>query len=210
MTKIEKKVDLRALQEQVEDNIKTLRAYGRKAERVYLGLLGMAYDSGQAWMASGKKFVEKAERRGLKVEQELSERVREMRDEATREVGNLRVRVTDRLDTVVKEVADRGEAVERKVQKVMEQVKARGANGAGVEVAEVKIEVEEELPIPGYDALRVDEISAKLGDMSADVLMKLRAYEAAHKNRITVLREIDSRLESVADQTAIPASQEAE
>ena len=209
MVKVEKKVDLRALQEQVEDNVKTLRTYGRKAERVYLGLLGMAYDRGQAWMTSGKKFIEKAERRGEKVEQELTERVREMREEATREVGSLRVRVTDQLDSVVKEVAERGEAVERKVQKVMDQVKTRGANG-GVEVAEVKIEVEEELPIPGYDALRVEEIIAKLGDMSAEVLMKLRAYEAAHKNRITVLREIDSRLESVADQTAIPSGQETE
>lgn len=209
MVKVEKKVDLRGLQEQVEDNVKTLRTYGRKAERVYLGLLGMAYDSSQAWMASGKKFIEKAERRGLKVEKELTERVRELRDEATREVGNLRVRVTDQLDSVVKEVADRGEAVERKVQKVMEQVKTRSANG-GIEVAEVKIEVEEQLPIPGYDALRVDEIIAKLGDMSADVLVKLRAYESAHKNRITVLREIDSRLETVVDQTAIPSGQETE
>lgn len=49
-------------------------------------------------------------------------------------------------------------------------------------------------PIEGYDALSAKEVVAKLDGLDAATLQAVRAYEAAHKNRVTVLREIDAKL----------------
>ena len=50
------------------------------------------------------------------------------------------------------------------------------------------------LPIEGYDALSVSKITPHLDDLSASDLKTVRAYEAANKNRKTLLRELDARL----------------
>lgn len=48
------------------------------------------------------------------------------------------------------------------------------------------------LPIPTYDALTVDEITARLDGMSESDLKTLRRYEADTKNRTTVIEKIDA------------------
>ena len=50
------------------------------------------------------------------------------------------------------------------------------------------------LPIPGYDALTVDEINARLESLSDDELKTIRRYEADTKARTTILDRIDARL----------------
>lgn len=46
-------------------------------------------------------------------------------------------------------------------------------------------------PIENYDDLNVKEVNEALGGLSAYELDKVRRYEEAHKNRVTVLREIE-------------------
>lgn len=50
------------------------------------------------------------------------------------------------------------------------------------------------LPIENYDELNVREVTASLAGLTNDELETVRAYEAANKNRVTVLREIDTLL----------------
>ncbi len=50
-------------------------------------------------------------------------------------------------------------------------------------------------PVADYDALNVGQVSDALDGLSAYELQKVRRYEAAHKNRVTVLRDIDGRLD---------------
>lgn len=193
MSKVEAKVDLREMQEKVEDKAKMVQTYGRKAERIYLGLFGLAYDYSM-------DFLEKAEKRGVKVEKELNKRVAEMRKEATDEVRSLRKRVESRVESVKDEVTTRGEAMEKEVQKALEKVKPNGVNGKGVEVDQIKIEVEmaDAQPIAGYDEMNVDEVVERLGLLDMAKLAEVRAYEVVHKNRVTVLREIDTEMEARA------------
>jgi hypothetical protein len=211
MEKVEAKVDLRNVQEQVEDKAKKVqgqmqdtakmaKTYGRKAERIYLGLLGMAYDYSLEMMKTGKDFLDKAEKRGVKVEKELNERVTEMRKEATEEVRNLRKRVETQVEEVKDEVTARGEAMEKEVQKAIEKVKPSSINGKNVQVDVVKIEVEVVTapPVAGYDEMNVEEVREQLGLLDVVKLQEVRGYEVAHKNRITVLREIDAELEARA------------
>lgn len=200
MEKVEAKVDLRNVQEQVEDKAKLMQTYGRKAERIYLGLWGMAYDYSLEMMKTGKDFLDKAEKRGVKVEKELNERVTEMRKDATEEVRNLRKRVESRVEEVKEEVTTRGEAMEKEVQKAIEKVKPSSVNGKHTQVDQIKIEVEVvvEPPIAGYGEMNVDEVGERLGLLDIAKLEEVRAYEVAHKNRVTVLREIDAELEARA------------
>lgn len=49
-------------------------------------------------------------------------------------------------------------------------------------------------PIPGYDEKNIDEISARLDDLSAEQIRHLRAYEKANKNRQSLIDRFDSKL----------------
>src|SRR3954453_10465654 len=51
-----------------------------------------------------------------------------------------------------------------------------------------------QFPIEGYDDLSVDEVSARLGALSAEELRKVRDYEERTKNRETVLEQLDRRI----------------
>jgi hypothetical protein len=56
-------------------------------------------------------------------------------------------------------------------------------NGDGTESAE--------LPIPGYDALSASQVVQRLVGLSADELAAVHAYEAAHRQRRTILGKIE-------------------
>jgi uncharacterized phage infection (PIP) family protein YhgE len=49
-------------------------------------------------------------------------------------------------------------------------------------------------PIEGYDDLTVEEVSARLGTLSAEDLREVRDYEERTKNRETVLEQLDRRI----------------
>ncbi len=51
-----------------------------------------------------------------------------------------------------------------------------------------------ELPIPDYDELSVRGAKVRLDDLDPDQLRLLRTYEAANKQRKTLIHEIDRRL----------------
>src|SRR5215207_3122137 len=53
---------------------------------------------------------------------------------------------------------------------------------------------EEDLPIEDYDSLNVKQISERLEELSDEEVEQLRRYEAANKNRSTLLRRLDERL----------------
>jgi arsenate reductase-like glutaredoxin family protein len=49
-------------------------------------------------------------------------------------------------------------------------------------------------PIEGYDELTVEELSARLGALSAEDLREVRDYEERTKNRETILEQLDRRI----------------
>jgi len=48
-----------------------------------------------------------------------------------------------------------------------------------------------DLPIPGYDGLSASQVIERIGGLPASALAQIRAYEAAHRGRRTVLASID-------------------
>lgn len=71
---------------------------------------------------------------------------------------------------------------------------ARRVPGVATAEGETKgaVSVEDDLPIKGYDDLRVDEIVTRLDGLSATDLGKVDAYERRTKNRKTVLDKIQA------------------
>jgi hypothetical protein len=53
-----------------------------------------------------------------------------------------------------------------------------------------------QFPIEGYDDLTVEEISGRIGGLSADDLTVVRDHEERNKNRETVLEQLDRRIRS--------------
>jgi type IV secretory pathway VirB10-like protein len=53
-----------------------------------------------------------------------------------------------------------------------------------------------EAPLEGYDSLTVKQVSERLDELSAEEIRQLRAYEAENKNRSTLLRRLDERIEA--------------
>ncbi len=49
-------------------------------------------------------------------------------------------------------------------------------------------------PIEGYDELTVDEVTGRLGNLSAEELRVVRDYEERNKNRDTILEQLDRRI----------------
>jgi signal transduction histidine kinase len=53
-----------------------------------------------------------------------------------------------------------------------------------------------QFPIEGYDELTVEEVSARLGSLSAEGLREVRDYEERNKVRETILEQLDRRIRS--------------
>jgi len=61
-----------------------------------------------------------------------------------------------------------------------------------------EIERKMSFPIEGYDELNVGEISAQLDGLSVDELRTIRDYEKRHKDRGTLLQEIERNIEAIS------------
>lgn len=86
-----------------------------------------------------------------------------------------------------------------------EEVAARILNKQRAQFSETKREKaidrkgkspDRNLPIPQYDHLTIGKVVEKLIDLSDAQVEKLRDYEAHHKNRKTLLEQLDRRLNS--------------
>jgi hypothetical protein len=51
-----------------------------------------------------------------------------------------------------------------------------------------------QFPVEGYDELSVEEVSGRLGDLSAEELRVVRDYEERNKNRDTLLEQLDRKI----------------
>lgn len=190
-------------------DIENVREIAHKAILAYAGLWGMAYDSAKYGLENSQELLEKAEKRGEEMEQEFNKWYDRYLDQATDEFGKLRERYGENFEGVKEVITENTKGVKDVVaenakgvtDKVLAAVRP-GANGEDVQetVIEVAEAVEETVkaPFEDYDSLTAKELIAKFDGMDDKALEMIREYEAATKNRVTVLRELDERLQAVA------------
>jgi hypothetical protein len=54
------------------------------------------------------------------------------------------------------------------------------------------------LPLEGYDKLTVEEAKIKIGQLSEEELKKIRSYEKKHKNRKTLIEQLDRKIKDAS------------
>ncbi len=200
--KVTMNIDLRNVQEQVEDGVKQAQTVGRKAVLAYAGMWGLAYDKAQELWAESGKLIEKAEKRGEDLEAEWMQQFNKVQEKP--EVKRVVVYVEDQVDHVSKNA----KSVVAEVEKFLGQFQPAGANVQSA-VKDVAIEVQAavtEAVVEGYDEMPAKDVIAMLPSFSKEMLAKVREYEAANKNRVTVLRELDEMLETSVEQAEVVAA----
>lgn len=211
-------LSMRGVQESVEDNAKKVNELGRKAVLAYLGVWGLGWDAGKAVYKDFPAWVEKAEKRGEVVEKDLMEVFHAYQKDFPGEVSKLAEKVQTTVSDVAKEVGPAADKYYKGFEQYVQTMRKSGAPEA-VESIKVKAEggakkakavvVEAAEPVAeavesavdaiwkGYDSLSVKDILAGLDGKSVKDLDELREYEAGSKNRVTVLREIDARIQAM-------------
>jgi hypothetical protein len=181
-------VDLRDMQEKVEDGVQSAKNMGRKAVLASVGVWGLAYDKAQDFWGAGMGLVDKAEKRGEVLEQDFGARFNKMQEQPQVK------KVVDVVDTGYDTVSKNAKSVVAEVEKFLAQFQPKAEEA----MKDVAIEVEKamEAVIPGYDEMAAKDIVVKLPGMPKEKLVEIREYEVKGKNRVTVLREIDVLLES--------------
>ncbi|MBE2238411.1 MAG: hypothetical protein IAE81_11505 [Caldilineaceae bacterium] len=200
--KVTMNIDLRNVQEQVEDSVKQAQTFSRKAVLAYAGMWGLAYDKAQEFWAEGGKLIEKAEKRGEELETSWMNQFNKVQEKP--EVK----RVVDYVEDQVDYVGKNAKSVVVEVEKFLGQFQPAAANVQSA-MKNVAIEVQAEITeavVEGYDEMPAKDVIAMLPSFSKEMLLKVREYEIANKNRVTVLREIDAVLETPVEQTEVVAA----
>ena len=187
--KMNMNIDLRNVQDQVEDSVKNAQTFGRKAVLAYAGLWGMAFDKAQDLWSGSKDLLDKAEKRGEELEGEWLDQYKKL--QAKPEVKKVVDYVEDQVDGVSKNA----KSVVTEVEKFLAQFTPGKAEEVAKDVA-IKVEEVMAAVIPGYDEMSAKDVVAKLPEMPKEMLIEVREYEIKNKNRVTIVREIDAMLEA--------------
>lgn len=201
-------VKMNVSQEQISDNIVTARDLAHKAILASAGLVGMAFDTVKYGIENSQEVLEKAEKRGEEIEHEFAKWYDMYMETAGTGVNKLRESYDDSVEGVKGGVAGVKDVVTENTKNIPGMVVSTVATvrpgSSDKDVPGTVIEVQEEAsealspPFDGYDEMTAKEVIAKLDGMDDQALELVKSYEEATKNRVTVLREIDIRLEKVA------------
>ncbi len=226
-------IDLRNAQEAVEDNVKFVSKTGRKVALTYAGLLGMAYDEARAILKWGRKLVDEAENRGEKMEaatlremknvrkgvekqvkkqvKMAEEEVEKVQKRVVKQVRRSEAKAENSIDAQVERVLERmGIPSRERIVKLSAEIEALSRKidqevvaAAVVQAAVMQTPEAAAAPLPAYGTMTAREIVTLLDDMTPAQMAEVKAYEMAHDNRVTVLREIDRRLELPLEESEV-------
>jgi len=115
-------LDLRNVQEQVEDNVKRLRQLNRRGVLAYVGLWGMIYDQAKALVEEGTGWLDQAEQRGMKLEETLNDQLLTLDNQAAHELKKWRAHLQPKPQAVKSEPTSATTSVEHEIEQRIEQI----------------------------------------------------------------------------------------
>jgi hypothetical protein len=167
------------VREQTEHNARTAEAIARTASSqqesfrtLTQGWVGAYRDffSPFAYFQEGMRTFQRAAQQGLEVTEQVARQGLRASEQATRQ--GLRV---------AEEATERTEDVLRQTEKVTREVELRTAVLGGLKTA-------------NYDELTVEEVSKRIEGLPTEQLKKVREFEKNHKNRETLIEQIDRKI----------------
>jgi hypothetical protein len=167
------------VREQTEQNARTAEHFARAASRqqenmrsLTQGWVGAYRDffSPFAYAQQGMRTFQRATQQGLEVTEQVARQGLRASEQATRQ--GLRV---------AEEATERTEDVLRQTEKVTRE-------------AELQTAVLGALGTANYDELTVEEVSKRIEGLPTEQLKKVREFEKNHKNRETLIEQIDRKI----------------
>jgi hypothetical protein len=123
-----------------------------------------------AYARQGMRTFQRATRQGLEVTEQVARQGLRVSEEATRQ--GLRV---------AEEATERTEDVLRQTEKVTREAELRTAVMAALQTTD-------------YEGLNVEEVSKRIEGLPTEQLRKVREFEKNHKNRETLMEQIDRKI----------------
>ena len=167
------------MREQTEDNARTAEAFTHSVSRqqeafraLSQGWVGAYRDffSPFAYVQEGMRTFQRATQQGLEVTEQVARQGLEVTEQATRQ--GLRV---------AEESTERTEDVLRQTEKATHEAELRTAVLAALKTTD-------------YEGLTVEEVSERIESLPTEQLKKVREFEKNHKNRETLIEQIDRKI----------------
>ena len=167
------------LREQTEHNVKTAEAFARTASKqqesmraLSQGWVGAYRDlfSPFAYAQQSMRTFQRAAQQGLEATEQVARQGLRATEQATRQ--GLRV---------AEEATEQTEDVLRQTEKVTHE-------------AELRTAVFSALKTTDYEGLSVAEVSKRIEGLATEQLKKVREFEKNHKNRETLIEQIDRKI----------------
>lgn len=105
------KINMRGMQEGVEDGVKQASDMSRKAFLAALGVAGLGYDLGKSIFSDSSAWLEKAEKRGASVEKELRKVITAYQNDFPGEVMKLSQNVQTSVNDFAKSVTEQTQRI---------------------------------------------------------------------------------------------------
>jgi hypothetical protein len=167
------------MREQSEQNASTAEAFARTVSKqqesmraLSRGWVGAYRDlfSPFAYFQEGMRTFQRATQQGLEATEQVARQGLKVAEETTKQ--GLRV---------AEDTAERTDKVLRQTEKATHE-------------AELRTTVFSALGTTDYDGLSVDEVSRRIDGLPAEQLEKVREFEKDHKNRETLIAQIDRKI----------------
>lgn len=210
--------DFSEMKESLKDGLKGAREQGVKSRRQSVGLAAMAYDEMKEAWADRERILNEAEERGAEVEEDLGDFMKDFDEQVNAMMSELREQGPSMLSGLVNSFANKSEnetvksaagIFEKFATRFQEKANkyadmsaekchdipistppkaASNVAASSVEVSNVAAPEPASAPWASYDDMTAKDIADKVSSMSAAKKAAVRAYEAANKNRVTVMR----------------------
>ena len=197
-------ITIEEAQETVENSSQRLQNMSRRAMRAYMGLLGLAYDEAKTRWQQGQQFLERAENRGQKLDEQAMSEAQKYYEEAGSRISTLQKRVRRNTAQIEEQVGDELETrIEAALNRLnipsREQIMRLNAKIETLsrkieEVSILEAEIADPKPMPQYEQMTTKKVVSQLAGLNLEELDTVKTYEMAHENRVTVLRAIEAEL----------------
>jgi hypothetical protein len=167
------------LREQTEHNARTAEAFARAIGRQHESLRTLT----QGWVGAYTEFFSPFAyvRQGMRAFQQATQQSLEATEQVARQGLRVAQESTKQGLRVAEDTAERTEKVLRQTEKATHEAELRSA-------------VFSALGTTDYDALSVEEVSRRIDGLPAEQLRKVREFEKDHKNRETLIAQIDRKI----------------
>jgi hypothetical protein len=167
------------VREQTEQNVRTAEAFGRSVgkQQESFAALTRAWAGAYrdffgpfAYFREGVRTFQRATQQGLEVTEQLTRQGLRASEQATRQGLRVAEEATEQTDKVL-----------RQTEKVTREAELRTAVLAALQTTD-------------YEGLTVEEVSKRIEGLPTEQLKKVREFEKNHKNRETLIEQIDRKI----------------